>query len=247
MGGKITRGYKIGEEGRWALDEDDSPGHMGAPFVRLMFNMYNSGQYSLTTLAKELQAHGYFRGLTITNVKSEIYQMLRRRLYLGIRTSNNIYPQLIDQETWNKCVIRRAENRHIAKSKNPHLLTPLIHCRCGASYSANLIDCAYTCRIRHNAVEKGLVHSPNININMAESLAWFVALRELQDDVMNKRDSARTVIEEEIKILEQKLAHSRESLNTILHRKEELDESYFVYGRITHDKYEEYKAENAPQ
>ncbi len=242
MGGKITRGYKIGEDGRWELDEDDSPGHMGAPFVRLMFNMYNSGEYSLTTLASELQSRGYFSDLTLTNVKSEIYQMLRRPMYLGVRTNNNIYPQLIDKETWDKCASRRAENRHIAKSKTPHLLTPLIRCTCGASYSANLIDCAYTCRIKHNAVESGLVHSPNININMAESLAWYVALRELQYDMINKQGDAKAELEEEISVLEQKLSHSESVLNNTIQRKAELGEDYYVHGRFTREKYDEMTA-----
>lgn len=242
MGGKITRGYKIGEDKKWELDEDDSPGHMGAPFIRLMFSLYNSGEYSLTTLAKELQSRGYFSGLSLTNVKNEIHQMLKKPLYLGVRTSNNVYPQLIDQETWDKCARRRAENRHICKSKEPHLLTPLIRCQCGASYSANLIDCIYICRIRHNSVEKGLIHSPSININMAESLAWYVALQELMYDKMNKRDDVRDRFEDEIKVLEEKLNHSEAVLENTLSRGKDLDEAYFVYGRISKEQYEKYTA-----
>lgn len=239
MGGKIARGYKLGENGQWIVDEDDSPGHMGAPFIRRMFELYNTGKYSSTTLGQELQARGYFPGLSITNVKCEIYQMLRRRMYLGERTSNNIYPAIIDQETWDKCQARRSQNRYINKAKNPHLLTPLIRCQCGATYSVNVIDASYSCRIRHNAVEKGLKHSPDINANLIESIAWFVALRDLQQDIINNKNIAREKYEAELNIIDQKILHSKQVLSSTLERKTELDESYFVHGRFTKEKYEE--------
>lgn len=233
MGGKITLGYKVSEDGYWQIDEE------GSKLVRLIFDMYISGEYSLTELGKELKSRGYFKNLSITNVKAEMYHLLKNPIYRGIRTSNNIYPQIIDDDTWEKCCKKREENRTRPKAKTPHLLTPLIRCSCGASYSVNLIDATYSCRVKHNAVEKGLLHSPDINVNVIESLAWYVALQELHEDMICKRNDAKETYEEEIRIYNQKIAYSRGILESTMQRRSDLDENYFVHGRFTKEKYEE--------
>ena len=233
MGGKVKLGYRVDENGFWAIDEEDSK------IIRMMFDMYNSGEYSLAALGAELKSRGYFKNLSVTSMKTEIYHMLSDPLYKGIRTSNNIYPQIIDDETWEKCRLRRQSNRVLSKQKGLHLLNPLIRCSCGAPYSVNLVDGTYSCRVKHNAVEKGLIHSPDIHVNTIESLAWYVALQELHEDMVCKRSNAKKTYEEEIKVYNQKIAHSRELLESTMKRRSDLDESYFVHGRFTKEKYEE--------
>ena len=234
MGGKVKLGYEIDENGFWAIDENDSK------LIQLMFDLYNSGEYSVSELGKELKSRGYFKNLSITNVKAEIYHMLKDPLYKGERTSNNIYPRIIDDETWEKCRVKRQENRVRSKQKGSHLLTPLIRCSCGASYSVNLMDGSYSCRVKHNGVEKGLIHSPDINVNMIESLVWYVALQELHEDMVCKRSDAKKTYEEEIKIYNQKITYSRELVDSTMKRRSDLDENYFVHGRLTKEKYEEF-------
>ena len=233
MGGKITLGYKVSEDGYWEIDEE------GSKLVRLIFDMYISGEYSLTGLGKELKSRGYFKNLSVTSIKVEMSHLLKNPIYRGIRTSNNIYPQIIDDDTWEQCCKKRKENRTRSKAKTPHLLTPLIRCICNASYSVNLMDGTYSCRVKHNAVEKGLTHSPDVNVNMIESLAWYVALQELHEDMVCKRSDAKKTYEEEIKVYNQKIAHSRELLESTMKRRSDLDENYFVHGRFTKEKYEE--------
>ena len=233
MGGKITLGYKVSEDGYWEIDEE------GSKLVRLIFDMYISGEYSLTGLGKELKSRGYFKNLSVTSIKVEMSHLLKNPIYRGIRTSNNIYPQIIDDDTWEQCCKKRKENRTRSKTKTPHLLTPLIRCICNASYSVNLMDGTYSCRVKHNAVEKGLTHSPDVNVNMIESLAWYVALQELHEDMVCKRSDAKKTYEEEIKVYNQKIAHSRELLESTMKRRSDLDENYFVHGRFTKEKYEE--------
>ena len=233
MGGKITLGYKVSEDGYWEIDEE------GSKLVRLIFDMYISGEYSLTGLGKELKSRGYFKNLSVTSIKVEMSHLLKNPIYRGIRTSNNIYPQIIDDDTWEQCCKKRKENRTRSKTKTPHLLTPLIRCICNASYSVNLMDGTYSCRVKHNAVEKGLTHSPDVNVNMIESLAWYVSLQELHEDMVCKRSDAKKTYEEEIKVYNQKIAHSRELLESTMKRRSDLDENYFVHGRFTKEKYEE--------
>ena len=53
MGGKITRGYALSEDGYWIVDEDESYGHMGAKFIRTVFELYNTGEYSVVPCQAE--------------------------------------------------------------------------------------------------------------------------------------------------------------------------------------------------
>ena len=252
-GGRVTLGYKVNEDGFWEIDEE------GATVVRLIFELYNSGEYSTTTLAKELLARGYFRikypvskrgnVMNVSTVKNRIWQILRNPMYRGgqsklqkgdkvVFNSNN-YPQIIDDETWEKCEKKRAENKHIPKAKNEYLLTPLIHCICGASYSVNLVDGCYNCRVKHNAVEKGLDHSPNIHANLIESLAWFVALMEMQSDNAVKCKDVQAQNESMIEVLETKIAYSTDTIDKLIKRREKLDDDYYINGTITDARYKE--------
>lgn len=84
-----------------------------------------------------------------------------------------------------------------------------------------------------------MTHSLDININMIESLAWYVALQELHEDMVCKRNDAKETYEEEIRIYNQKIAYSRGILESTMQRRSDLDENYFVHGRFTKEKYEE--------
>lgn len=252
-GGRVTLGYKVNEDGFWEIDEE------GAAQVKLIFDLYNSGEYSTTTLAKELIARGYFRikypiskrgqTMSVTTVKNRIWQILRNTLYRGGQSemkkgdktivNRNNYPQIIDDETWEKCAKKRAENKNIPKAKNEYLLTPLIHCMCGASYSVNLVDGCYNCRVKHNAVEKGLEHSPNIHANLIESLAWYVALLELQSDNVAKCKDVQAQNEKMIEVLKTKIEYSTDIIEKLIKRREKLDDDYYVNGTLTDARYKE--------
>ena len=233
MGGKIKLGYRVNEEGYWDVDEE------GAKLVRMIFDMYNSGEYSMTELGKELYSRGYFSNLSITNIKTTIHRLLKNPIYIGVRTSNNKFPAIIDQETWKKCEERRKANKHIPKAKGQYLLTPLIRCICGASYSVNALDGCYNCRIKHNAVEKGLKHTPDIHGSFIESLAWYVALQELHQEKTLKQEDVKSKHEEDIKVYHEKIDFSEKLINSTQERCSDLDEAYFAFGRLTKERYEE--------
>lgn len=251
-GGRVTRGYRVNDNGYWEIDPE------GAKFVRMVYNMYISGEYSMTELAKELLDRGYFYNtvtkgekvqLSLTSVKCELSHMLKNPKYRGGQTSytkgnnkifnRNSYPQIIDDETWALCEKRRNENRHIPKAKGQYLLTPLIHCKCGASYSVNRIDATYNCRVKHNAVEKGLEHSPAILASLIESLVWHIALIEMQGDNATKTKEVQDKNEAEIKVLEGKIEHSEKVINNMMKRKERLDNDFYVNATLSEERYDE--------
>ena len=233
IGGFIPIGYRVDENGYWQVDPEESI------LVREIFELYNSGEYSLTTLAVEMQQRGFRRHLSITNMKNTLSKLLRNEIYIGKQTSNNRYPALIDMETWNKTVERRKKNLIISKSPVRSLLSMLIFCKCGSCYSANMLDGTYECRVRHNAVEKGLEHSPGINCNMVESIAWYVAVQELQTDNVNRRADLRMNTEKEIKVLELKIETSEKEVETLRQKQKDLNDRFWTTSQFSEDQYNE--------
>ena len=279
MGGKYLLGYTVNSEGYWVVDESEGQ----APLVRLIFQLYISGKYSLTELAKELQNRGYFTHLSITSLKGFLSHLLKNESYRGERATvyrhkseeeleeerkllkesqkkkmakgetvryqiiktqklvknNNIYPQLIDDETWEKAVERRHENTKRSKPRDTiYLLTPLIHCQCGASYCVNTIDGMYECRTRHNAVEKGLTHNPGIGVDMIESIAWFVTLQEFHKDMSIEKRDTKEKYESEIALLRSKITMAEEEIANRVKKRQQLDDAYFLHDRYTLERYE---------
>jgi DNA invertase Pin-like site-specific DNA recombinase len=244
-GGRITIGYRVNSDGFWEVDPE------GSEFIRLIFSMYISGEYSMTELAKELLARGYFYNrvnkgkenvqLSVTTVKNELFNILKDTKYRGgpSEKNKNNYPQIIDDATWELAEKRRKENRFRPKAKGQYLLTPLIRCECGASYSVNRIDASYVCRVKHNSVEKGLKHSPSILASLIESLAWFVALVEFQSDNADKAKDIKEKNEDEIKVLESKISNSEQIIATMRKRRERLDNDFYVNATLSEEKYDE--------
>ena len=280
MGGKYLLGYTVNSEGYWVVDESEGQ----APLVRLIFQLYISGKYSLTELAKELQDRGYFTHLSITSLKGVLSHLLKNESYRGERATvyrhkseeeleaerklleesqkekmakgetvryqiiktqklvknNNIYPQLIDDETWEKAVERRHENKKRSKPRDTiYLLTPLVHCQCGASYCVNSIDGTYECRTRHNAVEKGMTHDPAIGVDMIESIAWFITLQELHKDMAVEKRDSKEKYESEISLLRHKITLAEEEIANRVKKRQQLDDAYYLHDRYTFERYEE--------
>lgn len=232
MGGTIKLGYKVNENGFWKIDEE------GGKLITTIFELYNSGEYSLRKLSEELKSRGYFSHLSITNIKTTIHSILSNPIYKGERTSNNLFPAIIDEDTWNKCVAKRRENLIIPKAKGQYLLTPLIRCQCGGSYFVLARCGTYRCRVRNNSVEKNLEHSPDINGNMIESIAWYVALQELHQEMTMKDNDFKENCEKDILLLKEKIAASQKNINMTEERRLDLDEAYYVTAKLSKERYD---------
>lgn len=198
-GGWIPRGYKLDKDNYIVVNEEE------ANVIRAIFSDYISGLYTMKELAEKYIANGFLTVSNITNAKATILHILSNPIFIGekpkqiMRDGERIdrkitYPRIIDQETWQKCVQRREELLCRPAVRGEYLLNGLIRCDCGSSYIVNKIDGCYGCRIKHLGTEKGLQHSPNIQANVIESLAWYVALQELSSDLAKDRESTKCQI-----------------------------------------------------
>jgi DNA invertase Pin-like site-specific DNA recombinase len=198
-GGWIPRGYKLDKDNYIVVNEEE------ANVIRAIFSDYISGLYTMKELAEKYIANGFLTVSNITNAKATILHILSNPIFIGekpkqiMRDGERIdrkitYPRIIDQETWQKCTQRREELLCRPAVRGEYLLNGLIRCDCGSSYIVNKIDGCYGCRIKHLGTEKGLQHSPNIQANVIESLAWYVALQELSSDLAKDRESTKCQI-----------------------------------------------------
>ena len=232
MGGVIKLGYKVDDNGYWTIDEEK------AQIIRDIFNMYNSGEYSILKLGEELKSRGYFSHLTMFELKGRIYTILTDASYVGERITNNILPPIIDRETWEKSVKKRKANSIIPRARGKYLLTPLIRCICGKSYTVGK-DTQYICAQRNNVKVDKFEHSPSIGGNLIESLVWYVALQEFHQEMFLKKEDVKKEYEKEIAIYLKKIECSEKLINSTRSRRTDLDDAYFVYARLTKERYEE--------
>ena len=142
--------------------DDEHPGcHIDAetgPEVLSLFEQYAYGSYSMSTLARALNAKGFrtngrsrsgdspdvgeAKGGRFTNWS--VRDILENQFYLGkVRHKDEyfdgLHQPLVSQELFDEVQKRKLRNRHrksatvSRRSKNPHILTGLLHCDgCGA-------------------------------------------------------------------------------------------------------------------
>lgn len=112
-GGKILFGYKVDENKNFIKDDKEYP------LLLKIFNMYSTGEYSLRSLSKELKSQGYFENSSLHSLPSRIGFYIKDERYIGKVFG---YPQIIDEELFNKCIEILKKNLLIEKSVNKGLL-----------------------------------------------------------------------------------------------------------------------------
>lgn len=114
-----------------------------ARLVRLGFDAFATGEYSLTTLTELLDSMGLKTKETAKRpakplTRSGVYRLLRDRYYIGFVTRNGVtrpgrHPKLIDEDTFEK-VQQLLVSRRLAgdrSHKHRHYLKGTLFCSCG--------------------------------------------------------------------------------------------------------------------
>lgn len=97
IGGGILFGYRVNNEGIIEIDPDK------ANYVRKIFRDYVEKQRSTFDIGKEMYELGYLTSATINSCSSVVGRYLKNRKYLGeYQEGKYRYPQIVDQETFNK-------------------------------------------------------------------------------------------------------------------------------------------------
>jgi len=206
-GGKIHYGYCV-ENKQLIINQEE------AKVVKLIFDLYASGQYSTTQLTKELQS----RGITVRGKVARLHfvtNMLKSTAFVGHTIFNgitHIYPRIISNELFAKVQQQLKANNKGSGSrttKQLHLASKLIVCPiCGKHWFAGVKD--YKC-IRHKYHNSGLQevktceNGESISIEWLDVAAFYVAKSREIDYIYNFTDAKVQEAKEQIEINLQKI------------------------------------------
>lgn len=243
-GGKVHFGYMVDDEGKIVVNEDE------AAIVKLVFDLYLSGDYSTTKLAIELQKRGYtIRGKKVT--LHFVTNMLKSTAFIGytiynkyevidgkktdkiLYTQKRIYPQIISEDKFNEVKARLTANFKgdiTRQSKRINLASKLIVCpTCGRHWYAS--NRTYTCigHKHHGKDLQGVKTCPNneqISIEWLDVAAWYVAKSCEMDWILNFTESKADEAQKQIEVNLQKIATLEDLIAKVDAKRQRIVEMY---------------------
>ena len=151
----IPFGYSKDANGYFIINEEE------ASVVRLIFELHNSGKYSLNKLALELNERGYsHRGKKFTNYFLRMF--IKSTVVIGYsdvykpKTGwkvKRIYPQIISKEIWEKAqtVLLANQTSTYKGTKHYYLGAKLLKCTsCNSNFSTD--GNQYRCKKNHHKI-----------------------------------------------------------------------------------------------
>lgn len=117
-----------------------------APFIRDIFDLYSSGNYSYSSLAAEMRTRGFFISPCVKCGKSNIEDILNNPVYMGdfiwngVRYYNGKHEPIISAELFYLCqkIIKDKTSTNMTKRHN-FLFSGMIKCsHCGCSLVGEL-------------------------------------------------------------------------------------------------------------
>ena len=228
-GGKIHFGYCKGADGKITENPEEKE------LVKLIFNLYESGEYSTTKLAEELNNRGYkMRGKNIS--LHFVTNMLKSTAFIGWTEWKGVkrtYPQIISKTQFNSVQKRLAANHKgdiTKQTKHIHLAGKLIVCpTCGRHWFAT--NRSYTC-IGHKYYGKDLVgfepcpNGESISCEWVDVAAWYVAKSIEIDYIYNFTEEKAQQAQKQIEINTQKISTLRAQIRGVDAKKQRIADSY---------------------
>lgn len=240
-GGKCVKfGYKLDSNNYIVPDKKE------AKLVKLIFDEYSTGKYSIIKLARELTKRGYKQRNDELIKEPFVRKILISTAYIGysyyLDIKRNFTP-IISKELWDKCAKIRVEKEIIStKEKTTHLCTKLVKCPiCGRSmiYNNGHYRCYYQREKLRTVEEKNPCENPiAINSVLMDRIVWDLASTK-QLELIRKADS-KLIKELDRKrlIASQKAEESNKKLLGLSERKQRIIDLY-TEGDLTKQQYED--------
>jgi len=230
-GASLPMGYCVDEGGYIRLDEEE------AEVVRLMFSLYASGDYSTTSLARELSSRGLTnRGHAFS--PQVVRKMLSKRAYLG----ETGLQRIVSDEVFAVVEQKRRSARMVRKTNYPsaYLCNRLIVCPCcGYHFSAS--DHIYRCfkyAEDRKARREGCTFNVNISISTMDFIAWRVAESLEVARLLGKDRESVDDLRKQLAATHKKMETVRKSLSAMPLRREKVMDMY-TDGLISREKLRE--------
>lgn len=198
VGGKNRRyGYKVNENQYFVADENESK------IVKLIFQLYSTGQYSAYSLSKELNSRGYNKD-GVPFDRRFIAHILRSKQYTGeaVEGQDMVYPPLITKELYEACESIASGNKIILRQgKKLVICSKLIRCpECGTVMSSNstYFRCNYY-------IEHKCSNCLTLKETVVNEVAWRVAFKEHIDYLIEVSENNTQIYNERLEVIEQKI------------------------------------------
>lgn len=203
--GKYTGGRNAMKFG-YAVDANKYfvPDEVESEVVRLIFQLYSTGEYSTYSLASELNSRGYTkRGKPFD--ATFVGNLLKSKSYTGLpdeKWSNRVYPPIISEEIFNQCRDIADNNKWMLRQgKKMVLCSRLIKC--------SECDHAFVSASKHfrcNGADKGICTN---NITLKESVvdyvAWRIAFDEHVKYLIEVSENNTQQYNERLEVIDQKI------------------------------------------
>lgn len=214
----IPFGYSKDANGYFIINEEE------ANVVRLIFELHNSGKYSLNKLALELNERGYsHRGKKFTNYFLRMF--IKSTVVIGYsdvykpKTGwkvKRIYPQIISKEIWEKAqtVLLANQTSTYKGTKHYYLGAKLLKCgSCNSNFSTD--GNQYRCKKNHHKVplqQQGLEWCDNnstILTAVFDGMLWSLTKEKHLNFLLKEKDVTEGRNKKQIEINLQKIAALR--------------------------------------
>jgi DNA invertase Pin-like site-specific DNA recombinase len=222
-GGFIKYGYYVDENGIYQIKESE------AEMIRYIFDEYEKGRSTMNIQRELLQ-----RGLI--NSTHFVRGILTSQAYTGVSDEygmSRTYPQIISKEQFEKCrELAKTNNKRADKANEIYYAKKLIKCvECGTHYIAMKSSLQYLCYGRYGKEAKlkpetACKSSPTININVLDSLLWYLAKPAEAFRLESPDHEEKEVLEKEIIECKKQISESEKSKKAISSKKERITDSY---------------------
>lgn len=190
----------------YAVDENKyfMPDEVESEIVKLIFQLYSTGEYSTYSLAEEINSRGYTkRGKPFD--ATFIGNLLKSKSYTGLpdeKWNDRVYPPIISEELFNQCREIADKNKlMLRQGKKLVLCSRLVKCsECGHAFvSASK-------HFRCNGADKNICTN---NITLKESVvdyvAWRIAFDEHVKYLIEVSENNTQQYNERLEVIKQKI------------------------------------------
>ena len=213
IGGNIRRfGYKI-VDGTFVEDEEEGR------VVKMIYDLYSTGQYSTYTLSQELGERG------IVADDRKIAKILSSVAYVGdeVSESGMHYPPIISRELFEKCrVIREGNKLQMKRGERIVLGAKLVKSPvCGATCTSNSRH--YVCCQHYRG---GCPNGFALRQEVVHDLLWRIAHMLHLEYLMNLDENKKEEYKKELEVVDKKLVEAERKMGDFTAKKERIVESY---------------------
>lgn len=234
-GGILPFGYSVDSNGHFVINEEQ------AEVIRLMFNLYATGNYSNYSLANELTSRGYRRPNPKGEDKPFTYTWVGRLLRESYFCGRGNKPAIISEELFDICssLRERKYSPTFSCARAIHLCNGLIKCPdCGHTYTyaAGTYRCMYRSIVRDHYCSNSLT----ISAIALDRLIWEMTKFCYNEESAANAPKITNLLKEEISILNSKIESSKEQEIKSEYKLERLKELY-INGDYSKEEYETQK------